>query len=108
MFAAMSSDTFTYPFPTKIYVPHVYSTCRHPMQAGILCVIVFSNPNYTLGRFVLTAFLLLGQFIGVLQEEKTLMVFPEYREYTSIVTNRYIPNFLNWFNGIDKKLQKKE
>jgi hypothetical protein len=78
------------------------------MQAGILAVIIFANPNYTLGRFVLVSILVLGDLIGVIQEEKSLMKFPEYNEYRKVVTNRYIPNFLNWLNGVDKKLQKKE
>jgi protein-S-isoprenylcysteine O-methyltransferase Ste14 len=108
MFHAINNDEFPYPFPTKIYVPMIYSTCRHPMQAGIMMVVIFANPNYTLGRCLLVGIIVIGDLIGVLQEEKYLNAFPEYQEYKKVVTNRYIPNFLNLFNGVGGKLQKKD
>jgi protein-S-isoprenylcysteine O-methyltransferase Ste14 len=109
MFHALNNDTFPYPFPTKIYVPWIYSTCRHPMQAGILGVVIFANANYTLGRALVVGILVIGDVIGILQEEKYLSTFPAYREYCKTVTNRYIPNLFNLFsdnrltNGKDDK-----
>ena len=34
----------------------------------------------------------------ILQEEKYLSNFEQYRKYKSLVTNRYIPNLFNIFN----------
>ena len=102
---AMTQDQFTYPFPVKIYTPWVYKTCRHPMQSGIMGIIIFANPNYTLGRLLFVTIMTIGDIIGILQEEKHLSNFESYRKYKTLVTNRYIPNILNIFRDHDDKIK---
>jgi hypothetical protein len=49
----------------RYITPAVYKTCRHPMQCGIMMIIIFANPNYTLGRFLLVNLFIIGDVWGV-------------------------------------------
>jgi protein-S-isoprenylcysteine O-methyltransferase Ste14 len=111
MFAVMKQDEYEFTSETKIEVPFIYRGCRHPMQSGIMGLILFSSTKYDLGRVILASVLIIGQILGVRQEEKYLSQFEDYRKYKELVKNKFIPNLSGLFsaklkkalNGDDKK-----
>ena len=86
----------------QISIPMIYKTCRHPMQTGILMIIIFSSSLYNLGRIFLVSLFMIGVLIGVIQEENALSKVEAYKIYKKKVTNKFIPNFWNLYEKDDK------
>jgi hypothetical protein len=98
MMAILNFSEIEYPFIVQIEAPWIYKLCRHPMQGGTLLIILFSSTDFNLGRVICVTLLVLGQYIGVMQEEKFLGQYEGYRKFKSVVKNMYIPQFSNLFD----------
>lgn len=77
---------------TDLTVKGVYGLVRHPMQAGVLLMIIFGNGHYNLERLLFVGTMVLFVVVGVLMEEKRLVVTErDYPEYMQRVRSRLIP-----------------
>lgn len=108
MIAVLKNDYIEYPVEIGISIPFIYRLCRHPMQCGLIGIYLFSSPQYDIGKLFFVLFNVLGIVIGVKQEEKALNQIEDYKKYRSLVTNKFLPNFLNAFDSKIINLFKKE
>ena len=70
----------------------LYGIVRHPMQASMLILLIFSSNIYTVDRIVFLSANFFGILVGINMEEKRLQQrFPKYIEYKKKVTSRLIP-----------------
>ena len=67
--------------------------CRHPMQAGVLLLVAFSSPTYTIDRLIFVGVNTIGIILGVFMEDKRMSKkFSKIDEYKKEVPNMFIPD----------------
>jgi protein-S-isoprenylcysteine O-methyltransferase Ste14 len=70
----------------------VYSYVRHPLQCGLLSLLMFANGVYTVDKILHVIVMGAGIVIGVRMEEQRMLVqFKGYKEYMEEVKAKYIP-----------------
>lgn len=70
----------------------VYAYVRNPMQGAVLVLMVFGNGVYTTERLLYVLVMGLGVVVGVLMEEKRMLLqFRDYEGYMARVSARFIP-----------------
>lgn len=73
----------------------LYGFCRHPMQASIITLILFSSNIYTVDRIIFVVVNVIGILIAINHEEKNLRIkFPDYHLYEEKVPYKLIPSLL--------------
>ena len=95
MLLVIKNDELEYPQKIEIYIPYMSRVCRNPQQSGFMMQFIFLSSDFTYGRLLFLGIMLFGIVIGINQEERQFVDNKEYQAYCEIITNRFIPNYLN-------------
>jgi protein-S-isoprenylcysteine O-methyltransferase Ste14 len=77
---------------TGIKTDGIYAYVRHPLQAGLLGMMMFMNGVYTTDKVLHLAIMGTGIIIGVFLEEKRMLtMYKDYKQYMETVKARFIP-----------------
>lgn len=85
-----------YPYESKnmegIKKDGIYSCMRHPLQSGLLMLMIFGSGVYTIEKVLHLVVMVSGIVIGVLMEEVRMEAqFKDYKGYREQVKARFIP-----------------